>query len=67
MSSILGRVRLVRQTGELVDLVRDLRRVERATVIIESGPVEIPEEIADDAPTERMHAPSARLSSFRFV
>jgi len=58
---ILGRLRLLRRTLELVDLVRDLRKVERAEVLIESGPIDVPWDvpvaITDDEPTERQHAP----------
>jgi hypothetical protein len=39
---IVGRVRLVRRAHELVEVVRDLRRVERAHVVMESGPCAVP-------------------------
>lgn len=61
---ILGRIRMLRRTRELVDLVRDLRKVERAEVLIESGPIDVPWDVPvaiDDQPTERQHAPSYAL------
>ena len=54
---LLGRLRLLRRTRELVDLVRDLRRVERAEVLIESGPIDVPWETQALAPLPAEAAP----------
>ena len=55
---IVGRVRLVRRARELAAVVRDLRRVERAPVVIESGPVSVP---VIAAVGEREHTSPIRL------
>jgi hypothetical protein len=39
---MLARLRLVRRARELVEVVRDLRRVECAAVVIDSGPARAP-------------------------
>lgn len=49
-------LRLVRWSRELVALVRDLRRVERAPVVMASGPIALPAELP-----ERSHATDAAL------
>jgi hypothetical protein len=56
---ILGRLRLLRRTRELVDLVRDLRRVERAEVLIESGPIDVPWETQELAALPPAAAPDS--------
>ena len=56
---ILGHLRLVRRTRELVDLVRDLRRIERAEVLIESGPIDVPWETQELAPLALEDAPDS--------
>jgi len=55
---ILGRLRLVRRAHELVEVVRDLRRVERAHVVMDSGPVTTP---VIAAIGEREHTSPIRL------
>ena len=63
---IVGRMRQLRRTQQLVALVRDLRRVERAEVVMESGPIDVPCDvpiaITEDEPTERQHMPTWVLS-----
>ena len=55
---IVGRFRLVRRARELVEVVRDLRRVERAHVVMESRPCAAP---AIAATGEREHTSPIRL------
>ncbi|MBA3452756.1 MAG: hypothetical protein H0T42_06685 [Deltaproteobacteria bacterium] len=55
---IVGRLRLMRRARDLVEVVRDLRRVERAHVVMESGPLATPV-IAGIG--EREHASPVRL------
>ena len=55
---VLGRLRLVRRAHELVEVVRDLRRVERAHVVMDSGPI-MTSVIA--ATSEREHTSPIRL------
>lgn len=46
-------LRLVRRARDLVEVVRDLRRVERAHVVMESGP--LPQQPMIAATGERTH------------
>ena len=53
-----GRLRLVRRARDLVEVVRDLRRVERAHVVMESGQCAAPAIVAIG---EREHTSPIRL------
>ncbi|MDB4961533.1 MAG: hypothetical protein JWP01_1532 [Myxococcales bacterium] len=53
---MLARLRLVRRARELVEVVRDLRRVERAAAVSESRPMQTIQAPSIAATGEREHA-----------